>query len=66
MFKEGITGKPGAPPLRPCIGLEVAVIRGASALTCEKHRRATRTREAITGLVSSGILGLNDGWLWTT
>lgn len=65
MFKDGEVGKPGAPPLRPCIRLEAAVIRGASALTCETHRRATRTRAAITALVSRGVLGLNDGWLWT-
>jgi putative DNA primase/helicase len=65
MFKDGEAGKPGAPPLRPCIRLEAAVIRGASALTCETHRRATRTRAAITALVSRGFLGLNDGWLWT-
>ncbi len=65
MFKDGISGKPGAPPLRPCIELEAAVTRGAASLTCETHRRATRTREAITGLVANGVLGLNEGWLWT-
>ena len=66
MFKEGISGKTGAPPLRPCIELEAAITRGASSLTCETHRRATRAREAITGLVARGVLGLNEGWLWTT
>ena len=65
LFKDGISGKPGAPPLRPCIELEAAVIAGASRLTCPSDRRATRTREAITGLVSRGVLGLNEGWLWT-
>jgi hypothetical protein len=64
MFKTGETGKPGAPPLRPCIELEAAVSAGAGRLTCPTDRRATRTREAITGLVSRGVLGLNDGWLW--
>ncbi len=64
MFKDGISGKPGAPPLRPCIELEAAVIRGAGRLTCATDRRATRTREAITGLVSRGVLGLNEGYLW--
>ena len=33
MFKEGDTGKPGAPPLRPCIELEAAVSAGAARLT---------------------------------
>jgi hypothetical protein len=65
MFKDGISGKPGAPPLRPCISLEAAVTVGALRLTCETHRRATRAREAITGLVARGVLGLNEGWLWT-
>jgi hypothetical protein len=64
MFQGGATGKPGAPPLRPCIELEGAVAAGAGKLTCPTDRRATRTREAITGLVSRGVLGLNEGWLW--
>lgn len=64
MFRGGPTGKPGAPPLRPCIELEAAVIAGAGRLTCQTDRRATRTREAITGLVSRGVIGLNEGWLW--
>ncbi len=64
LFKDGITGKQGAPLLRPCIELEAAVTTGAGRLTCQTDRRATRTREAITGLVSRGVLGLNEGWLW--
>lgn len=64
MFKGGAIGKLGAPPLRPCIELEAAVTAGAGKLTCPTDRRATRTREAITGLVSRGVLGLNEGWLW--
>jgi putative DNA primase/helicase len=65
MFKEGVSGKAGAPPLRPCIELEAAVTAGALRLTCETHRRATRAREAIAGLVARGVLGLHEGWLWT-
>ena len=65
LFKDGAIGKAGAPPLRPCIELEAAVIAGAARLTCATDRRATRTREAITGLVARGVLGLNEGWLWT-
>ncbi|WP_426148230.1 hypothetical protein, partial [Polaromonas sp. DSR2-3-2] len=61
---DGATGKPGAPPLARCIELEAAVSAGAGRLTCETWRRATRTREAITGLVSRGVMGLNEGWLW--
>ena len=64
MFKDGPTGKPGAPPLRPCIELEVAISAAASRLTCSTDRRVTRTRDAITGLVARGVLGCNEGWLW--
>ena len=64
LFKDGTTGKPGAPPLRPCIELEAAVSAGAAKLTCQTDRRATRTREAITGLVARGVVGCNEGWLW--
>jgi putative DNA primase/helicase len=65
LFKDGEIGKAGAPPLRPCIELDAAVVAGATRLTCQSDRRATRTREAITGLVARGVLGLNEGFLWT-
>lgn len=64
LFKDGTTGKPGAPPLRPCIELEAAVSAGAAKLTCPTDKRTSRTREAITGLVARGVLGCNEGWLW--
>ena len=64
MFKDGETGKPGAPPLRPCIELEAAIVKAAGHLTCETARRSTRTREAITGLVARGVLACNEGWIW--
>ena len=64
LFKDGISGKTGAPAMRPCIELEVAVRRGGAALTCPSDKRTSRARDAITGLVSRGVLGLNDGFLW--
>jgi hypothetical protein len=64
MFKAGETGKPGAPPLRPCLELEAAIVGVSGKLSCETSRRATRAREAITGLVGRGVLGCNEGWLW--
>jgi hypothetical protein len=64
LFKDGISGKPGAPPLRPCIELEAAVTAGAARLTCASDKKTSRAREAITGLVSRGVLGLNEGFLW--
>jgi putative DNA primase/helicase len=66
LFKDGTTGKAGAPPLRPSIELEAAVRAGAARLTCPTDKRTSRARAAITGLVARGVLGLNDGWLWTS
>ena len=63
MFKSGVTGKAGAPPLAKCIELEIAIAAGGIKLTCPTDKRTTRSREAITGLTAKGILGLNDGWL---
>ena len=57
-------GKAGAPSPRPCIELEGAVNAGAARMTCPSDRRATRARDAITGLVSRGVLGCCDGWVW--
>lgn len=64
MFKDGRTGRPGAPPLRPCIELETAVSKAAASLAVTPDRKAERARAAITGLVSRGLLGLHEGWLW--
>ena len=66
MFRDGVTGRPGAPLLRPCIDLETAITHASGHLTCETSRRATRTRDAITGLVARGVLGCNEGLLWQT
>ena len=65
LFKDGTTGKPGAPPLRPCIELEAAVMAGAARLTCPSDKRTSRSRLAISGLVARGVYGCNEGWLWT-
>jgi len=64
MFKDGITGKPGAPALAKCVELEAAVTFAASALLVAPDRKAERAREAITGLVARGVLGCNEGWIW--
>lgn len=63
LFKAGEMGKPGAPPLKPCIELEAAISKAAGHLTCEAHRKASRAREAITGLITRGVLGCNEGWV---
>ncbi len=64
MFKGGISGRPGAPPLRPCVEIESAVTHAAAALLVAPDRKAERAREAITGLVARGVLGCNEGWIW--
>lgn len=64
LFKNGVMGKPGAPPYRHCIELESAIAQTAGRLACAADRRTERTREAMTGLVSRGLLGCNEGWLW--
>ena len=64
LFKAGTTGKLGAPPLSPCIELEPAIVSASGHLTCPTDKRTSRTRDAITGLVSRGLLGCNEGWLW--
>lgn len=64
LFKDGRAGKPGAPALRPCIELEAAVLAGAGRLACATDKRTSSSRAAITGMVTRGLLGLNEGWLW--
>ena len=64
LFKAGSTGKPGAPPLSSCIELEPTIVSVSGHLTCSTDKRTSRTRDAITGLVSRGLLGCNEGWLW--
>ena len=62
--KSGVFGKAGAPTQRPCITLEEAIEQTRERLPCEPDRKTNRTRQAITGLITSGILGFNEEWLW--
>ncbi len=57
-------GRAGAPPTRPCIEMDVAIDRIASRLTVEPKRRKERARQAITGLVATQVLAINEGWIW--
>lgn len=59
-------GMAGAPPTRPCVELEAAVTATCGRLACDPKRQKERARSAITGLVSSGLIELRDGWLWHT
>lgn len=66
--KAGPFNTPGAPatcpPGRPAIELEVSLERIAERLTVAPDRKAERAREAVTGLVSRGVLCCDKGWIW--
>ena len=66
--KAGPFNTPGAPatcpPGRPAIELEESLGRIAERLTVAPDRKAERAREAVTGLVSRGVLGCDKGWIW--
>ena len=66
--QAGPFNTPGAPdtcpPGRPAIELELSLERIAERLTVAPDRKAERAREAVTGLVSRGVLGCDKGWIW--
>jgi hypothetical protein len=65
MFRASLKlGMCGAPSYRPCLELEAAITAAAGHLTCASDRRLERAREAITGLVSRGVLACREGWIW--
>lgn len=66
--KAGPFTTPGAPdtcpPGRPAVELEVVLPRLAERLTVAPDRKTERARDAITGLVSRGVVGCDKGWIW--
>jgi putative DNA primase/helicase len=64
LFDAGSTGIEGTPPDSLSIDIEQAVLVAASKLTCPSDKRNTRAREAISGMVSRGVLGSHEKWLW--
>lgn len=62
--KSAAFGKAGALPQRPCVQTEAAVEAIAPRLPCEPLRQKERTRQALTGLLASGVLMSREGWLW--
>lgn len=60
------TYPPCVPAGQVAVELEAVLPDLASCLTCEERRKTTRTREAITGLISRGVFGFKEGWLWRT
>lgn len=60
-----VKGSPDTcPPGRPAIELEIALPKIAERLTVAPERRGERAREAVTGLVSRGVLACDKGWIW--
>jgi hypothetical protein len=62
--KSHTFGRAGAPAYRPCVELEPSVEAIAPRLMCEPVRKKERTRQALTGLVATGVLCCREGWLW--
>lgn len=57
-------GKGRALTGRPCVRVDDAVSQLHGCLACESKRQSERIRAAITGLVSRGLLMLQEGWIW--
>lgn len=49
---------------RPCLRLEDAITKTAERLAVEPRRKIERSRLAITGLISKGLMTCFDGWIW--
>ena len=69
MFKAAGERRPkGVPeelPIgRPVLRIDEAIAQVRSRLAVESDRQTERTRQAITGLVTRGLLVLREGWLW--
>lgn len=58
-------GAPGElPPARPAVRLDDAIEKLRTRLAVEEKRQTERTRQAISGLVSRGLLTLREGFIW--
>lgn len=64
LFKDGETGKPGAPPLAKCILMDDALNAAAGRMICDERRKAERARSAIETLATGCVIGYQDGWVW--
>lgn len=52
------------PFARPCLPLEDVLHKVRDRLTVESDRKTERARQAITALVTRGLLVCREGWLW--
>jgi hypothetical protein len=66
MLTLGTSGLSGAPPEAICIRFDDAIKAGAEKLPCASDKKKTRSKEAIRGLISRGLLKSNEGLIWKT
>jgi RecA/RadA recombinase len=52
------------PAGRPCLRLDEAIAKTQGRLPVEPDRQAERTRLAITGLISKGLIAHQGGFIW--
>lgn len=68
VLKATIPNDPDAPACvpaaHPAVELGAVLPRIADRLTCEKRRRTTSARAALTGLVNRGVILFEEDWLW--
>jgi hypothetical protein len=64
MFDAGVLGISGVPPEAICIRLDDSIKAGAEQLPCSSDKKKTRSKDAIKGLISRGLLEANEGWVW--
>jgi hypothetical protein len=69
MFKAAGERRPDGVPEelptgRPVLLIDDAIAKVRSRLAVESDRQTERTRQAITGLVTRGLLVLREGWIW--
>lgn len=57
-------GKDGAPPDKPCIKYDEAVVFVAERMPADAKHRKTRSISAIAGLVGKKYLCMKGDWLW--
>lgn len=66
--KAGAAQPDGAPADlpqgKPCIKLVDAIEQTRTRLICDPKRQTERTQAAITGLITRGLMGSKDGFVW--
>lgn len=60
--REGIPAC--VPAGKDAAALEAVIEAMRGRLTCEESRQKERVQQAVTGLLSRGLLTMREGWLW--